>query len=156
MSSIDWKLSSYHYKLPESLIAQYPTPYRDQSRMLFLDRSKGILSHRNFSEIITLLPEDSCLVINNTRVLPVCLPGRRKTGAGIEALLVEEIGWGHWSAVVRKAGRIKQGERLDFCGGTICAVALERKNGGEWLLEFDEPESLKERLEKVGLPPLPP
>ena len=156
MSSIDWKLSSYNYKLPEALIAQFPTPNRDQSRMLFLDRSKGIVSHRNFSEIITLLPEHSCLVINNTRVLPVRLPGRRKTGAGIEALLVEEIGGGHWSAVVRKAGRIKQGERLDFCDGTICAVALERKNGGEWLLEFDEPESLKERLEKVGLPPLPP
>jgi len=156
MSSIDWKLSSYHYKLPESLIAQYPTPNRDQSRMLFLDRSRGIVSHRNFSDIITLLPEDSCLVINNTRVLPVRLPGRRKTGAGIEALLVEEIDGGHWSAVVRKAGRIKQGERLYFCGGLICAVALERKNGSEWLLEFDEPESLKERLEKVGLPPLPP
>ena len=156
MSSIDWKHSSYHYKLPESLIAQYPKPNRDQSRMLFLDRSKGIVSHRKFSEIITLLPENSCLVINNTKVLPVRLLGRRKTGAVIEALLVEEIGGGHWSAVVRKAGRIKQGERLDFCGGTICAVAVERKNAGEWLLEFDEPESLKERLDKVGLPPLPP
>ena len=156
MSSIDWKHSSYHYKLPESLIAQYPKPNRDQSRMLFLDRSKGIVSHRKFSEIITLLPENSCLVINNTKVLPVRLPGKRRTGASIEALLIEEIGGGHWSAVVRKAGRLKQGERLDFCDGTICAVALERKNGGEWLLEFDEPESLKERLEKVGLPPLPP
>ena len=156
MSSIDWKHSSYHYKLPESLIAQYPKPNRDQSRMLFLDRSKGIVSHRKFSEIITLLPENSCLVINNTKVLPVRLPGKRRTGASIEALLIEEIGGGHWSAVVRKAGRIKQGERLDFCGGTICAVAFERKNAGEWLLEFDEPESLKERLDKVGLPPLPP
>ena len=156
MSSIDWKLSSYHYTLPEALIAQHPTLNRDQSRMLFLDRSKGIVSHRNFSEIITLLPEHTCLVINNTRVLPMRLLGRRKTGADIEALLVEEIGGGHWSAVVRKAGRIKQGEPLDFCGGTICAVALERKNGSEWLLEFDEPESLKERLEKVGLTPLPP
>ena len=156
MSSIDWKLSSFHYKLPESLVAQYPTPNRDQSRMLFLDRSKGIVSHRNFFEIVTLLPEHSCLVINNTRVLPVRLPGRRKTGASIEALLVEEMGGGHWSAVVRKAGRLKQGERLDFCDGTICAVALERKNGGEWLLEFDEPESLKERWEKFGLTPLPP
>ena len=77
------------------------------------------------------------------------LTGRRKTGAGIEALLVEELGGGNWSAVVRKAGRIKQGERLEFCDGTICAVALERKNGGEWLLEFDEPETLKEHLEKV-------
>ena len=156
MSSIDWKLSSYHYKLPESLIAQHPSPRRDQSRMLFLDRSKDIVSHRNFSEIITLLPEDSCLVINNTRVLSVRLPGKRKTGARIEALLIEEVGEGHWSAVIRKAKRIRQGEQLDFCGGALCAVALERKDGGEWLLEFEEPESLKELLEKVGLSPLPP
>ena len=156
MNSIDWNLSSYNYELPESHIAQYPISSREQSRMLFLDRSKGIVSHRNFSEIITLLPEQSCLVINNTRVLPVRLSGRRKTGAGIEALLVEEIGGGQWVAVLRKAGRIKQGEKLDFCGGKICAVALERKTGAEWLLEFEEPQTLKERLEKVGLPPLPP
>ena len=156
MSSIDWKLSSYHYKLPESLIAQHPTPRRDQSRMLFLDRSKGTVSHRKFSEIITLLPKNSCLVINNTRVNPVRLPGRRKTGAVIEALLVEEKDVAHWITVLRKAGRIKQGERLEFCGGAICAVASERKHGGEWLLAFEEPESLKERLEKFGLSPLPP
>ena len=60
MNSIDWKLSSYNYELPESHIAQYPISSREQSRMLFLDRSKGIESHRNFSEIITLLPEKSC------------------------------------------------------------------------------------------------
>ena len=92
----------------------------------------------------------------NTRVNPLRLPGRRKTGAVIEALLVEEKDMAHWSAFLRKAGRIKQGEKLEFCGGAICAVALERKYGGEWLLEFEEPESLKERLEKFGLPPLPP
>ena len=156
MYFIDWKLSSYNYELPESQIAQYPTSSREQSRMLLLDRAKGIVSHRNFSEIITLLPKNSCIVINNTRVNPVRLPGRRKTGAVIEALLVEEKDVAHWSAVLRKAGRIKQGERLEFCGGAICAVASERKHGGEWLLAFEEPESLKERLEKFGLPPLPP
>ncbi len=156
MSSSDWKLSSYNYQLPESLIAQQPTPRRDQSRMLFLDRSRNRISNHNFSEIITLLPQDSCLVINNTKVLPVRLPGRRKTGAKIEALLVEEQNEGHWSAVVWKAGRIKKGELLEFCGGALRAVALERLEEGEWLLEFDEPETLKARLQKVGLPPLPP
>ena len=79
MPSLDWKLSSYNYNLPESLIAQHPTSNRDQSRMLFIDRSEGIVSHRNFSEIITLLPKNSCLVINNTKVLPVRLPGKRET-----------------------------------------------------------------------------
>ncbi len=156
MSSLDWNLSSYDYKLPDSLIAQHPPLKRDQSRMLFIDRSKDIVSHRNFSEIITLLPKNSCLVINNTKVLPVRLTGKRKTGAAIEALLIEERVDGNWCAFLRKAGRIKQGERLNFCRGKIFAVAVERKNGGEWILEFEKPESLKERLEKVGLIPLPP
>lgn len=156
MTSSDWKLSSYNYQLPESLIAQQPTPRRDQSRMLFLDRSNSRISNHNFSEITTLLPQDSCLVINNTRVLPVRLPGSRNTGAKIEALLIEEKNEGHWSAIVRKAGRIRLGEQLEFCNGTLKAVALERLEEGEWLLEFDEPETLRERLQKVGLPPLPP
>jgi len=156
MPSHDWKLSSYDYKLPQSLIAQHPAPKRDQSRMLFLDRKSGKISNRNFSEIVSLLPQSSCLVINNTKVLPARIPGKRKSGGKIEALLIEENNNGDWSAIVRKAGRIKQGERLEFCDGKLLAKAKERLEEGEWLLEFEETERLKERLEDVGLPPLPP
>jgi len=156
MTSHDWKLSSYDYKLPQSLIAQHPAPKRDQSRMLFLDRKSGKISNRNFTEIVSLLPESSCLVINNTKVLPARIPGKRQSGGKIEALLIEENNNGDWSAIVRKAGRIKQGERLEFCDGKLLAKAKERLEEGEWLLEFEETERLKERLEDVGLPPLPP
>ena len=156
MPSHDWKLSSYDYKLPQSLIAQHPAPKRDQSRMLFLDRKSGKISNRNFTEIVSLLPESSCLVINNTKVLPARIPGKRQSGGKIEALLIEENNNGDWSAIVRKAGRIKQGERLEFCDGKLLAKAKERLEEGEWLLEFEETERLKERLEDVGLPPLPP
>ncbi len=156
MTSHDWKLSSYDYKLPQSLIAQHPAPKRDQSRMLFLERKSGKISNRNFTEIVSLLPESSCLVINNTKVLPARIPGKRQSGGKIEALLIEENNNGDWSAIVRKAGRIKQGERLEFCDGKLLAKAKERLEEGEWLLEFEETESLKERLEDVGLPPLPP
>ena len=156
MPSHDWKLSSYDYKLPQSLIAQYPAPKREQSRMLFLERKSRKISNRNFTEIVSLLPESSCLVINNTKVLPARLPGKRQTGGKIEALLIEENNNGDWSAIVRKAGRIKQGERLEFCDGKLLAKAKERLEEGKWLLEFEETERLKERLEDVGLPPLPP
>ncbi len=156
MSANDWKLSSYDYELPQSLIAQHPTPRREQSRMLFLERQSGRISNHNFAEIVSLLPESSCLVINNTKVLPARLPGKRQTGGKIEALLIEEKYNGFWSAIVRKARRIKSGERLEFCGGQLYAVAQERLEEGEWLLKFEEPEHLKERLEKFGLPPLPP
>ena len=156
MPSHDWKLSLYDYKLPQSLIAQHPAPKRDQSRMLFLERKSGKISNRNFTEIVSLLPESSCLVINNTKVLPARIPGKRQSGGKIEALLIEENNNGDWSAIVRKAGRIKQGERLEFCDGKLLAKAKERLEEGEWLLEFEETERLKERLEDVGLPPLPP
>ena len=156
MPSHDWQLSSYDYKLPQYLIAQHPAPKRDQSRMLFLDRKSGKISNRNFTEIVSLLPESSCLVINNTKVLPARIPGKRQSGGKIEALLIEENNNGDWSAIVRKAGRIKQGERLEFCDGKLLAKAKERLEEGEWLLEFEETERLKERLEDVGLPPLPP
>ncbi len=156
MPSHDWKLSSYDYKLPQSLIAQHPAPKRDQSRMLFLERKSGKISNRNFTEIVSLLPESSCLVINNTKVLPVRIPGKRQSGGKIEALLIEEYNNGDWSAIVRKAGRIKQGERLEFCDGKLLAKAKEWLEEGKWLLEFEETERLKERLEDVGLPPLPP
>jgi len=156
MPSLDWELSSYDYKLPQYLIAQHPAPKRDQSRMLFLERKSGKISNRNFTEIVSLLPESSCLVINNTKVLPARIPGKRQSGGKIEALLIEENNNGDWSAIVRKAGRIKQGERLEFCDGKLLAKAKERLEEGEWLLEFEETERLKERLEDVGLPPLPP
>jgi len=156
MPSHDWKLSSYDYNLPKSLIAQHPAPKRDQSRMLFLERKSGKISNRNFTEIVSLLPEFSCLVINNTKVLPARIPGKRQSGGKIEALLIEENNNGDWSAIVRKAGLIKQGERLEFCDGKLLAKAKERLEEGEWLLEFEDTERLKERLEDVGLPPLPP
>jgi S-adenosylmethionine:tRNA ribosyltransferase-isomerase len=124
--------------------------------MLFLERKSGKISNRNFTEIVSLLPESSCLVINNTKVLPARIPGKRQSGGKIEALLIEENNNGDWRAIVRKAGRIKQGERLEFCDGKLLAKAKERLEEGEWLLEFEETERLKERLEDVGLPPLPP
>ena len=156
MPSNDWNLSSYDYELPHNLIAQQPASSRDKSRMLLLERHSGIISHRNFADIVSLLPKSSCLVINNTKVLPARLPGKRQTGAIIEALLIEEMSEGNWSAVVRKAGRIKPGERLEFCGGKLWAIAQKRLEEGEWLLSFEEPEKLNVRLEKFGLPPLPP
>ena len=142
MPSFDSLLKSYDYELPQKLIAQHPTIKRDQSRMLLLERQNGQISHRNFAEIVSLLPNSSCLVINNTKVLSVRLPGKRRTGAVIEALLVEEKSEGLWRAIVRKAGRIKTGELLEFCGGNLRAVAQKRLEEGEWLLSFDEAETI--------------
>ena len=156
MESDYWKLSSYDYHLPKKLIAQFPTTNRDGSRMLFVERQSGKVSNKKFSDIVSLLPSSSCLVINNTKVTQARLIGKRKTGAIIEALLIEEIKNGKWRAIISKSRRIKEGERLDFCNGEILAVAQRRLKEGEWEIIFDDEENIKERLEKFGLPPLPP
>ena len=152
----EWKLSSYHYNLPNSLVAKYPPQKREQSRMLFLDRGSGTIVNKNFSEIVSLLPKSSCLVVNNTKVLPARIRGERKTGGKIEALLIEEIEKGKWKAIVSKARRIKKGETIKFCEGQLLASAQCRLEGGEWVLIFEDPENFKDLLEKLGLPPLPP
>ena len=156
MSADQWKLSSYDYDLPKELIAQYPSPIRDQSRMLFLDRKTGKILDKNFSDIVSILPSSSCLVVNNTKVLPARMHGTRKTGGKIEALLIEEIEKGKWKAIVSKSRRIQNGETIEFCEGKLLATFDSRIEKGVWILIFRDPEKFKDRLEKFGLPPLPP
>ena len=156
MNTNDWKLSSYDYNLPKELIAQRPTPNRDQSRLLLLERKSGKISHKKFTDIVSLLPRSSCLVINNTKVLPARLNGFRKTGGRIEALLIEENKNGEWRVKLTKSKRIKIGEEIDFCGGEITAIAKKKLEESEWLLIFENSVNIKSQLEKFGLPPLPP
>ena len=156
MKTEDWELQAYDYDLPTELIAQHPTNKRDDSRLLQVDRERSEISHHRFPEIQDLLPESCCLVLNNTRVLPLRLLGRRSNGGEIETLLIKEQRPGIWSALVKKAKRVRSNETLEFSDGKICARALERTSEGYWLLEFAEPETLMKRLERFGLTPLPP
>jgi len=153
--STDWLLSAYDFTLPPELIAQAPAAQRDHSRMMKIPLTGEPWSHHSFYELIDLLPQSICLVLNNTKVLPARLLGNRQTGAAIEALLVEEIKTAQWTAMIKKAGRIKVGECLQF-GSTLKAVAHERMEDGTWLLEFENPERFQEELQQEGLPPLPP
>ena len=112
-------------------------------------------SHYRFDEIIDLLPDDSVLVLNNTKVLPTKLLGKRATGAALEALLTREIEKGRWEALIKKAKKIKSGEIL-FFGKTLKAKAIERLEDGSWVLSFEKPTQLSETLEREGYAPLPP
>ena len=112
-------------------------------------------SHYRFDEIIDLLPDDTVLVLNNTKVLPTKLLGKRATGAALEALLTREIEKGRWEALIKKAKKIKSGEIL-FFGKTLKAKAIERLEDGSWVLSFEKPTQLSETLEREGYAPLPP
>ena len=82
-------IQDYEYDLPEELIAQVPAERRDQARLLVVDRTVGSFSDRHFSELPFLLEPGDLLVVNNTRVVPARLFGRKESGGRIEVLVLE-------------------------------------------------------------------
>src|SRR5262245_54419619 len=84
-------LSDFDYDLPLELIAQEPHPKRDASRLLRVEWSHGRISHHHFSDLVHLLPSDCLLVLNDTRVLPARLRGRKENGGSVEVLLLRRL-----------------------------------------------------------------
>lgn len=148
--------TAYSYDLPEELIAAQPVSPRDNSRMLVLDRENATISHRQFTNLPELLPPGSILVVNNSRVIPARLPGKRATGATIEALLLKEEQPGLWRCKVKNSARIKLGETLSLCDGELSASLEQKYDDGDCTLRFAKTEGLIRILEKVGYAPLPP
>ncbi|MBT4268685.1 MAG: tRNA preQ1(34) S-adenosylmethionine ribosyltransferase-isomerase QueA [Deltaproteobacteria bacterium] len=148
--------STYSYELPEDLIADRPASPRDASKMMVLDRHTATLQHRNFSDFPDLLPDNSILVVNDSRVIPARLPGKRATGANIEVLLIKEQQPGRWLCKVKNSARIKAGEILKLCQGALTAELEDKTPDGNCNLKFSETENLIQTLEEVGYAPLPP
>jgi S-adenosylmethionine:tRNA ribosyltransferase-isomerase len=149
-------LDAYDFALPTEQIAQTPLQVRDASRLMVLRRGQPGWRHGRFSALPELLPPRSVLVFNNTRVIPARLTGERPGGRPLEALLVEEQEPGRWQAMVRPARRLRPGDIVRFAAGTLTARCVQRTPEGYWLLEFEHPETFRERLERAGLTPLPP
>ncbi len=148
--------SSYCYELPEDLIADRPVSPRDASKMMVLNRHSEALQHRSFSELPDLLPNNSILVVNNSWVIPARLPGKRATGGTIEVLLIKEQQPGRWLCKVKNSARIKNGEILELCQGSLTAELEDKTPDGHCNLRFIEAENLFQTLEEVGFAPLPP
>jgi S-adenosylmethionine:tRNA ribosyltransferase-isomerase len=110
---IDKLLSSYDYKLPEELIAQTPLPNRDSSRLLVIDTATHH-THSTFRDLPQLLRAGDLLVLNNTRVIPARLYGRKATGAPVEILLLEKRQDNCWLALVKPGRRLKPGAKIVF------------------------------------------
>jgi len=150
--------TDFFYDLPPELIAQTPIEPRDASRLLCLDRQTGGLSHRIFSELPDLLRPGDLLVMNDSRVLPARLFGRRKdTGAEIELLLLEDKGGNRFETLVRPGKKAKPGVVLTF--GEIAEVTiLDVVDGGNRIVEFSVPagETVYSLLDQIGQMPLPP
>ena len=149
-------LDEFDYSLPKDLIAQEPLPRRDRSRLMVLDRAAGTILHRTFRDLVDFLRPPDVLVLNDTRVIPARIVGRRATGAVVEALVVAvEEGGCRCRLLARPGGRLKPGEVVTFEEGTIRLRLVERDREGTWAAE-SEGGDLAALLERVGRAPLPP
>ncbi|MEQ8163759.1 MAG: tRNA preQ1(34) S-adenosylmethionine ribosyltransferase-isomerase QueA [Smithellaceae bacterium] len=153
------ELKDFYYNLPEELIAQQPHAQRDGSRMLRLNRTSGEITDSTFSRLPQLLEKGDVLVINNSKVIPARLFGKKCTGASLEILLLTrkespeaaEV----WEVLLRPGKRIKENDVIilnDDCEAKV----LSRISGKKWLLQFNCSKSFEDYLNIHGRAPLPP
>jgi len=149
-------LAEFDYELPEDLIAQAPLPERDASRLLVLSRRSGPLDHRLVRELPGLLAPGDVTVVNDARVIPARLHGRKQgTGGKVELLRVEPLGGADWLALGQASKPLREGARVEVLGGRI-EIAQVRE-GGELVVRLPlEGDALWRFLDEAGELPLPP
>ena len=149
--------SDYFYELPPELIAQDPLEDRSSSRLMAVDRNTGETEHRHFSDIVDYLVPGDCLVLNNTKVIPARLLGKREgTGGHVEVLLLKRINATDWETLVKPGKSCRPGQRLDFGEGILKAEVLEVVEDGNRIVRFYFDGIFEEILDKLGEMPLPP
>lgn len=147
----------FDYSLPSELIAQDPCPERDQARLLLVRRADGTLSHRRFPDLPGLLSPGDLLVLNDTRVLPARLLGRRaRTGGKWEGLFLNERAGGLWELLSQSRGRLAEGEIIQIDPGPLELKLMSKTADGHWLVQPSDPCSPAELLPVFGHVPLPP
>jgi S-adenosylmethionine:tRNA ribosyltransferase-isomerase len=166
-------VSEFDYDLPPEQIAQRPLEERDASRMLLLGRARGDWEDRCFRELPDLLRGDEFIVVNNTRVLPARLFGRRAgihaqapgrnnperhefLEAPIEVLLLRQVGPEMWETLVRPGRKVPVGERIVFSEGELEAVVEGRGEYGLRVVRFISRNGFGDAVERLGHIPLPP
>lgn len=157
MSERGSRTSDYDFELPPELIAQAPAERRDASRLLVVNRATGELAHRVFSDIVEYIPAGDALVVNETRVFPARLLGRRASGAEAEVLLLTPHGGDEkvWTALVRPGAKLKPGRTVDV-SDELRVEILESTPGGERIVRLHTELPLAEALDRYGEVPLPP
>ena len=151
------RLSEFDYELPSELIAQQPLAERDASRMLVVDRAHQTWADSSFKNFTDYLEPNDVVVVNNSRVIPARLKGRREeTGGQVEIFLVRELGPNVWEALVRPGGRLKQGARVEFGEGKLLAQMVDEPGAELRRVRFYCEGSFDELLAGIGVTPLPP
>ncbi len=151
-------INDFDYELPQELIAQTPAEKRDFSRLMVVDRATGNVEHKHFYDILDYLNEGDCLVLNNSKVLPARLYGKKEgTGANVEFLLTKRIEGNTWETMVRPGKRLKPGDAVSFSDDKLFRAVIEDYgDDGTRIVRFEYEGIFLERLEELGKMPLPP
>lgn len=156
------KLSQFRFDLPLNLIAQNPTKKREDSRMMVVHRETGQIENRNFRDILEYFDDKDVFVVNNTKVFPARMYGRKeKTGAKIEVFLLRELNKPNrlWDVIVDPARKIRVGNKLYFGDSEdLVAEVVDNTTSRGRTIKFlweDSEESFRQQLEKLGETPLP-
>lgn len=148
------KLSDFDYELPKELIAKYPVEPRDSCKLMVLNRKDKTIEHRIFRDIVEYIDEDDTLVLNDTKVIPARLIGKKEnTGANIEVFLLREVEKNIWEALIKNVRRLKKHQKI-VISEDFYVEFLDRLE--EKALVKIYSKSIKEDLEKYGHVPLPP
>ena len=151
------QISDFDYELPEELIAQHPLPERDASRLLVINREHGTHEDEQFVSLPKYLRAGDCLVLNNTRVFPARLVGKRvPSGGRTELLLLREIESNLWQVLARPARRLRAGSKISFGDGRLQGTVTATNEDGTRLIQFEPSDNFLELIAEVGQPPLPP
>ena len=159
------ELSEFSYELPEELIAQTPYLKRDEARLLVIDRESGEYEDKIFKDILEYIDEGDCLVLNETKVLPARIYGKKQTGAFIEMLLLKEVEKDIWEVMVRPGNKVKLGASVYFGNlestnfydkPLLKAEVLEILEDGLRKVKFTYTGIFNQILDKIGVMPLPP
>src|SRR5262249_32250930 len=144
------------YELPPHLIAQHPTEQRDASRLMVLNRRHGRIDHQQFVDLPKLLRSGDLLVLNDTRVLPARLFGRReRTGGQWEGLFLATFR-DLWVLTCQTGGKWSAGEFITVDPGPLRLELVEKTEEGNWQARPDRPGTPAELLARHGQMPLPP
>jgi len=152
-------LEELDYALPDAQIAPEPLSQRDGARLLVTHRGESVVTHRRVKDLPGLLPP-ALFVLNDTRVIRARLRGHKPTGGRAELLLLEhESGEGpteRWRALGKANKRLDAGARITIANGVVDALVIERRDGGELLVELETEAGVAMALEQCGEVPLPP
>ncbi|OLD64140.1 MAG: tRNA preQ1(34) S-adenosylmethionine ribosyltransferase-isomerase QueA [Ignavibacteria bacterium 13_1_40CM_2_61_4] len=152
------KLSDFKYPLPRNLVAKHPAKPRDSARLMVMNRALDTIEEKRFSDLIDYMKKGDCLIVNQTRVFPARLFGKKeKTNAKIEVFLLRELNHDEniWDVIVDPARKVRIGNKIYFDDGKIWCEVIDNTTSRGRTVRFNYKNDLFKVIERIGTTPLP-